>query len=429
MNFITNIDKKDINETADIQGSLLKEAVSYLYKNSPFYRKKLGACPNIKNITDIQNLPITTKEDIQKNNWGFLCVERDKLAEVVATTGTTGSHIFIGLTKKDLERLAENEKRCFSYAGAVPQDLFLLSVTMDNLFIAGLAYYSGLQKLGAGVVRIGPHSPKKHLEIIHTLKPTGIVAVPSFLISICKQAEKDGIRLEKSSIKKAVLIGESIRNPDFSSNTLGNIVEKLTQVECYSTYGITEAQAAFCECQYHKGLHSHPDLVYAEIVDDDGNVLNDGEIGELVVTTFQIEGMPLLRYRTGDITFRIRGRCDCGRTSDRLGPIIGRKAHKLKVKGTTVYPKAIENALLEIEGIENYVIEAYTGNDHADHVVVKIGADNNKASFKDAICENIKARIRFTPEIQIMQPHEIEEILYEGGRRKPMIFVDRRQKG
>ncbi|MBI5047551.1 MAG: AMP-binding protein [Deltaproteobacteria bacterium] len=434
MDFISDIDRKDIKDISVIQAELLKETVFYLYKNSPFYRKKIARIPSIKCIEDISGLSITTKEDLQIDNWGFLCVPKNNLSEIVATTGTTGAHVFIGLAKKDMDRLAENEKRCFSYTGATPDDLFLLSITMDNLFIAGMAYYSGLQRLGAGVIRMGPHTPKRQLELIHSLKPTGIVAVPSFIIAIYKQAEKDRIDLKKSSLKKIVLIGEAIRNADFSSNTLGKMVEKLSTAESYSTYGITEAQVAFCECQCHKGLHSHPDLVYAEILDDAGNTVKDGEIGELVVTTFQIEGMPLLRYRTGDMTFKISDRCDCGRTSARIGPIIGRKAQKLKIKGTTVYPKAIENILLEIDGVENYVIEAYTGDDQADHVIVKVGSLKTQDSrlktqdLKDAVCENIKAKIRVTPQIEIMLPQEVEKILYEGGRRKPMTFVDRRGK-
>lgn len=432
MGYAADIDKKDTKEISTIQGELLKETVSYLYKNSQFYRKKLACLPDIKGIEDISRLPLTTKEDLQRDNWGFLCVPKNNLAEIVATTGTTGAHVFIALTKKDMERLAENEKRCFSYTDVTPDDLFLLSVTMDNLFIAGMAYYSGLQRLGAGVIRMGPHSPKRQLELIQSLKPTGIVAVPSFLIAIYKQAEKDRIDLKKSSLKRIVLIGEAIRNPDFSSNTLGKMIEKASSVESFSTYGITEAQVAFCECRYHKGLHSHPDLVYPEIVDDNDNVLKDWETGELVVTTFQAEGMPLLRYRTGDITFKITERCDCGRTSARIGPVIGRKAHKLKVKGTTVYPKAIENVLLEIDGVENYVIEAYTGDDQADHVIVKVGISQGSGvrgrKLKDAVCENIKAKVRVTPHIEIMLPQEVEKILYEGGRRKPMTFIDRRGK-
>lgn len=429
MNFIADLDKRQQADIRSVQDELLREQVRYALAHSPFYRERLAGVDVDSLSTDgIEGLPLTSKEDIQKENRAFLCVENKDVAEVVATTGTTGTHVYVYLTKNDLVRLAENERRCFSYAGIGADDLVLLSVTLDNLFIAGLAYYTGLQRLGAGVIRLGAHSPKKQLEIIQTLKPTGIVAVPSFMSAIYKQADKDGINLDSSSLKKAALIGETIRNPDFSSNALGGMVERFKRIETYSTYGITEIAAAFSECGRHKGLHSHPDLVYPEVVDESGSPVKDGEMGELVVTTFQVEGMPLLRYKTGDETFRISEPCACGSNSLRIGPITGRKAHRLKVKGTTVYPRSIENALVGVEGVENYVIEAYTGDDHADRLVVKIGSNNMHSSFKLDVCEAIRAKARVTPQVEIMPPQEVEKILFEGNSRKPMVFIDRRQK-
>ncbi|MBI5236498.1 MAG: AMP-binding protein [Deltaproteobacteria bacterium] len=429
MNFITGLDRRPLAEIRSAQSELLREQVRYAFARSPFYRERLaGVDADSLSMDDLSGLPLTSKEDIQRKNSAFLCVEDKDVAEVVATTGTTGEHVYVYLTKNDLVRLAENEKRCFSYAGIGADDLVLLSVTLDNLFIAGLAYYTGLVRLGAGVIRLGPHSPKKHLEIIETLRPTGIVAVPSFMSAIYKQADKDNISLERSSLEKAVLIGETIRNPDFSSNALGLMVERCKRLETYSTYGITEIAAAFSECAEHKGLHSHPDLVYPEVVDESGSPVKDHETGELVVTTFQVEGMPLLRYRTGDITFRISEPCACGRNSIRIGPITGRKAHRLKVKGTTVYPRSIENALVGVEGVENYVIEAYTGDDYADRIVVRVGSNNTGSSFKLDISEAIRAKARVAPQVEIMPPQEVEKILYEGSRRKPMVFIDRRQK-
>ncbi|MBI5562853.1 MAG: AMP-binding protein [Deltaproteobacteria bacterium] len=429
MCFVSEIDGYTPSEVAGIQAELLCAALEYACRNSPFYRERLGSTPpKINGIEDIRKIPLTTKADIQDNNAAFLSVPRKDVAEMVATTGTTGTHVYIYLTAGDLIRLAENERRCFANAGVTAEDLFLLAVTLDNLFIAGLAYYSGLQRLGAGVVRLGPHSPKKHLETIAALRPTGIVAVPSFMAAIYRQAGKDGVDLGSLGLRKAVLIGETIRNADFSSNALGNIVESMNSLETYSTYGITEIAAAFCECPARRGLHSHSDLVYAEVIGDDGEPAADGEPGELVVTTFGVAGMPLLRYRTGDVTFKVPGQCACGRSSARIGPVIGRKAHKLKVKGTTIYPRAIENALVEIAGVENYVIEAHTGDDHADTVVVKVGAHNQKAAFKLEVSEAIRAKARVTPAVEIMPPQEVEKLLYEGGRRKPMIFIDRRLK-
>ena len=134
--------------------------------------------------------------------------------------------------------------------------------------------------------------------------------------------------------------------------------------------------------------------MYPEVVDESGSPVKDGEMGELVVTTFQVEGMPLLRYRTGDITFRISEPCACGRNSIRIGPITGRKAHRLKIKGTTVYPRNIENALVGVEGVENYVIEAYTGDDYGDRIVVKVGSSNMGSAFKLDVCEAIRTKAR-----------------------------------
>lgn len=428
MTFINEIDDMTPSEVCRIQGELLAQTVEYCRERSPFYRERLKGVGAIASINDIESIPLTSKTDIQEHNAAFLCVPSREVAEVVATTGTTGTHVYNWLTANDITRLAENERRAFARIGVAPSDLFLLAVTLDNLFIAGMAYYCGLRRLGAGVVRLGPHSPRKHLDIIQTLKPTGIVAVPSFISAIYRQADKDGISLDSLGINKAVLIGETIRNADFTSNELGNIVERIDGLKTYSTYGITEISAAFCECPERSGLHSHSDLVYAEIIDEQGRPVPDGETGELVVTTFGVEGTPLLRYRTGDVTFRVRGLCECGASSVRLGPVIGRKAHKLKVKGATIYPRAIENALVGISGVENYVIEAYTGDDHSDSLIVKVGSHNMKSAFRLDVCEAIRAKARVTPHVEILPPQDIDKIIFEGGRRKPMLFIDRRDK-
>ena len=433
MKFHSNIDKKTSDEIEALQGGLLKEIVEYVNTHSAYYKVALNkanvSSEDIRGISDIKLLPITSKEDIQKDNWGFLCVHRNKIAELVSTSGTTGAPIFFAMTANDIERLADNERRCFSLTGVGSSDLFQITVTLDNLFIAGMAYYRGLLKIGAGVVRVGPCSPQRQMELIRTLKPTGIVAVPSFMLAIYKEAEKEGIKLDTFSLKKAVLIGESIKNTDFSSNTLGKmLINKNSTIEYYSTYGVTEAAIAFCECHYHQGFHSHPDLIFAEVLDIEGKEVKEGEIGELVLTSFKVEGMPLIRYRTGDMTFKINGKCNCGRRSPRIGPIIGRKAQKLKLKGTTVYPKAIESVLLEIEEIVCYIIEAYTGEDQADHVIVKVGSKTKSNTLAETICRKIKEKIRVTPEVEVLLPKVIEKQLYEGGRRKPKIFVDKRQK-
>jgi phenylacetate-CoA ligase len=149
-------------------------------------------------------------------------------------------------------------------------------------------------------------------------------------------------------------------------------------------------------------------------------------MGELVITTLQVEGMPLLRYRTGDVTFRVPGDCRCGRGGPRIGPILGRKQHRLKVKGTTLYPKTIEDALLSVEGVENFVIEVYTGDDETDRLVVRVGALRDDPRFQKMVSDTLYAKARVTPELHLAPPEAIESLLFEGGRRKPRVFVDHR---
>ena len=412
------------------QDLLLRQTVEYACSSSPFYSKKFeefGIEPSsIRSISDITSLPVTSKEDLQKDNWSFLCVQRQMISEIVATTGTTGVPVFFALTAKDLDRLAENERRSFEEMGVKAGELVQIAVTLDNLFIAGLAYHAGLRKLGASVLRTGPQNPGRQLDLLKKLSPDAIVAVPSFLLHMAKEAEKTGISLKELNLKKALLIGESIRAEDFSSNNLGRLVEERWDLETFSTYGITEASVAFYECASHKGLHAHSDFVYAEILDDDGNPVPPGEPGELTVTTFQVEAMPVIRYRTGDITFMPEEPCECGKNSQRLGPVLGRKAHKLKLKGTTVYPGAIENALMQLDEIINFQIIAYSGDEGSDRIIVKAGSTETDGALVEKIKSTIRSYARVAPEVEIMSPERVDGLLYAGNRRKKMTFVDLR---
>lgn len=425
-----DFDIKDRNAVRKMQDVLLSETVQYVSRKSEFYRarfKELGLEPrSFRSVEDITRLPVTAKEDIQKDNWSFLCVDKQNVAEVVATTGTTGNPVFFALTGGDLERLAENEARTFAAMGVGAGDLVQVAVTLDNLFIAGLAYYSGLRRVGAGALRTGPLNPRRQLELLCSAGPRAMVSVPSFLLHMAREAERSGVPLEGLRLEKALLIGETVRGGDLASNNLGGLVEDVWKIETFSTYGITEASNAFAECERHSGLHAHPDFLYAEVLDDSGTPVPDGQPGELVVTTFKVEGMPLLRYRTGDITFMVNGRCMCGSAAQRIGPVIGRKSHRLKIKGTTVYPSTIENALMDIKGIVNYQITAHTGKDGADCITVKIGSERKEKGFVEEIRSSLRSFARFTPDVEVLKPEDVETLLYEGGRRKKTVFKDMR---
>lgn len=431
MPFHPDIYQLKASEIIRIQEALLRETISYASSTSPYYRQQFAEGnldpASVRTAADLAYLPFTTKEDIQQRNQDFWAVPREKLVEIVATTGTTGDPIYVAMTDQDLHRLGENERRGFSWLGVKPGDRFHIAITLDNLFVAGLAYHRGLQLLGAVTIRVGAQPARRHLDLMKQLRPGGLVAVPSLLRTLARQARKDGDDPATFAPRKAMLIGDAIRGRSLASNTLGHLLEAEWGGELFSTYGLTEAGLAFHECPMHTGLHSHPDMVMLEIVDEADRPVPDGEMGELVITLLQVEGMPLLRYRTGDVTFRVPGDCRCGRGGPRIGPIMGRKQHRLKIKGTTLYPKTIEDALLSVEGVENFVIEAHSAEDGTDRLVVRVGALRDDPGFRMLIGETIYAKARVTPEICVTPPEVIDRLLFEGGRRKPRVFVDHRR--
>jgi phenylacetate-CoA ligase len=431
MRFFPDIYARPSSEITRIQEDLLRETISRAARTSPFYRQRFSKgeadAAGIRTLADLPRLPLTSKEDIQERNQEFWAAPREQLTEIVATTGTTGEPVYVAMTSQDLERLGESERRGFSWLGAKAGGRFHIAVTLDNLFVAGLAYHLGLHRLGATAIRVGAQPARRHLDLMKQLRPDGVVAVPSLLLALASQAKKDGEDLAAFAPRRAMLIGDAIRSQSLASNTLGRLLEEAWGEELFSTYGLTEAGLAFHECPMHRGLHSHPDLVVTEVVDETGRPIPDGEVGELVITTLQVEGMPLIRYRTGDITFRIPGTCPCGMGGPRIGPILGRKQHRLKVKGTTLYPKTIEDALLSVEGVENFVIEAHTGEDETDRLVVRIGTLRDDPCFRRMVGDTLYIKARVTPEVHLASPVEVEALLFEGGRRKPRVFVDLRK--
>jgi phenylacetate-CoA ligase len=253
------------------------------------------------------------------------------------------------LTKKDIARLALNEQYTFEQAGVTENDVVQLMLTLDKQFMAGLAYLQGLQNIGCAVVRSGPGSPAFQLSAIARHEVSVLVAVPSFLLRIIEFANTENINLNKLSVKKIICIGEPIRHLDLSPNELAKKITTAWNVQLYGTYASTEMQTAFSECSEHNGGHLAPDLLIAEILDDSGNEVGNGEVGELVITHLGVEGMPLVRYQTGDMVAKLADPCLCGSHTMRLGPVVGRKNQLFKVNGTSIYPTSIFSLLKKFE--------------------------------------------------------------------------------
>ena len=331
------------------QSDALKKLLEYLQANSPFYKRLFAQhhinIHNIRSLHDLHFLPTTSKSDVQQHNWDFLCVADKQVKEYTATSGTMGKPVEIALTEHDLQRLAYNEHQSFVCADGKPDDIYQLMLTLDRQFMAGIAYYMGIRQLGATLVRTGPGLPSMQWDTINRLQPTSLVAVPSFLLKLIEYAQEHKIDLRNSPVQKAICIGESLRDADFELNALGQKIHNNWPLKLYSTYASTEMQTAFTECSSGMGGHHQPDLIILEILNEHGDSLKSGEYGEVTITTLGVEGMPLLRYRTGDICTFYDAPCSCGRNTRRLSPVLGRTQQMIKYKGTTIYPPAIFDIL------------------------------------------------------------------------------------
>jgi phenylacetate-CoA ligase len=408
----------------------LRDQLEYLQANSPFYREVFSVneidISEIHAGRDLEKIPVTTKDDIQGRNWDFLCVPRNRIAEYCTTSGTMGMPVTLALTNEDLDRLAENEFRSFRAAGAGPDDVFQFMLSLDRQFMAGIAYYLGVRKTGAGLVRVGPGNAHMQLDAIRRFNPTILIAVPSFLVTVIKAATEAGFDLASSSVKKVICIGENIRNEDFTLNALGARIRKDWKVELYSTYASTEMQTAFTECSYGRGGHHLEDLLIYEIVDENNRQLEPGNAGELVITTLGVKGMPLLRYKTGDICVEYTETCSCGNKSARLSPILGRKQQMIKYNGTTLFPQNIFNVLNTLPEIEDYVVLLSGTEFGTDDLKILVASEKEEGPTKKKLSKLLQSSLRISPSLDFTSVKEIQQIQLQEGKRKLPRFIDKR---
>lgn len=428
---IPEIEIKTKAEIKIFQEVKLRLLLDYLKENSPFYKslftKNNIDIKNINKLEDLVKIPVTTKDDLQKFNNDFICVDRSSIVDYVTTSGTTGKPVFFGLTDKDLDRLAYNEAISFACSKVSNKDTMQLMTTIDRRFMAGLAYFLGARKLGAGIIRVGAGIPELQWDSIEKFNPTYLIAVPSFLLKLIEYAENNNIDINKSSVKGVICIGESLKNQDFSLNVLSDRIKSKWKIDLYSTYASTEMGTAFAECEYQQGGHQHPELIIVEILDENDNPVKEGEEGELVVTTLGVEAMPLLRFKTGDIVKAHAEPCKCGRNTLRLGPVVGRKKQMIKYKGTTIYPPAMYNLLNDFSEIENYIIEIDNNEIGTDKITIKIGTNKASDDLVEKLKDHFRAKLRVLPQIEFISVKEMNAIKFPKMSRKPMLFIDKRK--
>ncbi|MEO8087234.1 MAG: AMP-binding protein [Bacteroidota bacterium] len=428
---IPNIELKSLSEQRVLQNQKLSDLLLYAGSNSPHYKKlfhERNISPEkIKTLEDLKHLPFTEKEDLQLHNDDFFCVDKSKIIDYVTSSGTLGEPIIIGLTESDLKRLEYNEYLSLVCANGSSADIYQIITTLDRRFMAGLAYYMGVRRMGAGAIRVGSGIPELQWDTIRKIKPSALITVPSFMLPMIRFAKQHGIDVNTSGINKAICIGEPIRNPDFSLSVLAEKILNEWNVELYSTYASTEMQTAFTECNQFNGGHHHPELLVVEVLDEGGNQVRNGESGEVVITTLGVEGVPLLRYKTGDVCHYFSDPCKCGRHTIRLGPVIGRKKQMIKYKGTTLYPQAFFDILGRFDDISNYVVVASTNATGTDEIKILAASKKTDLEFEKELIDHIKAKLRVAPKLEFTSNDKIEALQNKNSLgRKVARFIDER---
>ena len=430
MNFKPAIEYAPIEEIKLFQEKELRKTLVYLKENSKFYKSWFSEnginTDEIRTIEDLAKIPPISKDDLQKNNFDFFCVPFDRIVDYSTTSGTLGDPVSFGLSDRDLERLAYNEAISFACSGIKKGDLVQMMTTIDKRFMAGLAYFIGLRKMEAGVIRMGPGIPELQWDSILRYKPKWLITVPSFLLKMIEYAENHGVDYRRSSVYGAICIGESLREQDFSDSELTRRITEKWNIQLFSTYASTEMSTAFAECEHQKGGHHHPELIITEILDENDLPVKNGETGELVITTLGVEAIPLLRFKTGDLVKAHYEPCECGRTTMRLGPVVGRKKHMIKYKGTTLYPPAMNDILNGFDGISVYQIVIKSNEIGTDEIIVKISTEENGDDFFREVKDRFRAKLRVSPKIEIIPKDELIKHVFDSKSRKPIYFLDLR---
>ncbi|MHC4495491.1 MAG: phenylacetate--CoA ligase family protein [Planctomycetota bacterium] len=425
-----SIEFQSIETIEQFNNRLLREHVQYCYEHSPYYRRlfeKNGLkAEHIKAKNDLHLLPLTLKEHLEEYAEDFLCVPEQDIVDICQTSGTTGKPLIMFQTASDLERVGYNEAISLRAAGVTENDRTMIACALGRCFMAGLAYFEGVRRIGAAAVRTGSGNPAILIQSALLYRPSVIICVPSQALLMAEAIRQSGQDPAQLGVRLLICIGEPIRKVDLEHSTLGEKLRKIWNCDVVGTYAGTEIATSFTECSYGCGGHFHPELITVEIVDESGKPVPPGQPGEVIATPLQVTGMPLLRYCTGDIGAYYADPCPCGRNTYRLGPIIGRKQQKMKIRGTMVYPGAIFLVLQDIPEVKNYYLEVYGEYELSERVRVVVGIEEAHCLSADSIAEKIRAYIRVKPEVVVETAANVAARTIQEGKRKETTFFDYR---
>ena len=397
-----------------------------LQQRSPWYRDLFDAngirTGDLHALADLAAFPFTVREQLEQHNARFLAVPSSAIRDHATTSGTMGQPVPLPQTERDLQRLALNEENSLRLAGVTASDTVQLMTTIDKRFMAGLAYQMGARAIGAAMIRMGPGDAVGQWDAILRFKPTVLIAVPSFLLRMLEHAKRAGIDPKASAVQRVLCIGEPVTNSEGQPNALAARINEQWPIALLSTYASTEMCTASTERTPCGGAVIQSALIHIEVVGDDDRPLPNSEPGEVIATPFGVEGMPLLRYRTGDICALHEAEGPNG-YERRLGPVLGRKQQRLKIKGTTVFPAQVLDALASCREISSYV--ALAGTDELGHDTLKVLVDAADDGLP-AVLERLRSRLRVAPIVERADTARIDTFAMPTGARKPQRFIDQR---
>ncbi|MGZ7108935.1 MAG: phenylacetate--CoA ligase family protein [Methanobacterium sp.] len=387
------------DEKKELQLERLQEIVKRAYEKVPFYKKHFDENnikpEDIKTLKDIEKLPLTTKDDLRETYpFGMFAVPRKEIVELHTSSGTTGKPTVSGYTKKDIDIWSEVMARGLTMFGATDDDV-IHNTHGYGLFTGGFGVHYGAQKIGATIIPISTGQTKRQIEIMNDFDASIVIFTPSYGLYLAEVAEEEGLDTEELNLK-AVGFGAEMWTEEMRQE-----IQRRFNSPAYNIYGLTEIMGpgVALECQEQEGLHVMEDHFYPEIIDSTTlETLPEGEKGELVLTALTRDGMPIIRFRTKDITALHKGECSCGRTLIKMDRITGRADDMLKVRGVAIFPSQIEKALLKVDGLEPHYQIIITRPQHLDIMEVRVEA--SPELFSDEVKELVGIKKKIEDYIQ-----------------------------
>ena len=418
------------DELTVLQGKRLKRLVDYVYHNVEFYRKKMQAIDlmpgDIKSLEDITKLPFTTKDDLRDNYpFGLFAVPNSEIVRIHASSGTTGKATVVGYTRYDLDIWSECVARCLTMANVTKNDVIQVAYGY-GLFTGGLGAHAGAEKIGATVVPMSTGNSKKLTTMMVDFGASAIACTPSYLLHISETLAAEGL-LDKIKLKSAICGAEPW------TDKMRHEIETKLNIKAYDIYGLSEVMGpgVACDCEYHRGLHVCEDHFYPEVLNSATlTPVADGVQGELAFTTLTKEGIPLIRYRTKDITSIDHSPCECGRTSARISKFCGRVDDMLIIRGVNVFPSQIEAALIELDVVTPHYMMIVDRVNNLDTLEVQVEVDpkyyTDEIRALEALTKKIghviQQAIGLSAKIKIVEPQTL--VRSEG---KAVHVIDKRK--